>query len=321
MKDNTLTLEIVLDRLFSEEIVSIPLVYNLSDLSPEELSFLAQRWAEQPAERRGIIARHMADISEINFEVDFSPAFAIFLEDEAEVVRLAALDGLWDSSNTMLVTPVIDLVRRDPSIEVRALAAATLGHYVLMSEWGQLPKKVGERIVTALLDEIEATETAVAVRRAILETVAPAAHPRVPSLIEEAYASGDELMQLSAVFAMGGSADERWLPIVIDELESPVTEMRLEAARAAGSIGSRQAVADLADLTADEDLEVQLMAVHALGQIGGDVAQGVLSDLANDPEAEDLYDAIDEALEELSWLGGDVDFSILNWEPDENTDA
>ena len=39
-------------------------------------------------------------------------------------------------------------------------------------------------------------------------------------------------LQLSALFAMGTSADPRWLPILVDEMESPNSDMRAEAARA-----------------------------------------------------------------------------------------
>jgi hypothetical protein len=63
---------------------------------------------------------------------------------------------------------------------------------------------------------------------------------------------------------------------------------------------------------------VRLAAVHALGQIGGGLATKILENLAEDPDAEDLYDAIDEALEEMDWLGNNFDLSGLEWANEED---
>ncbi|HZD10425.1 MAG TPA: HEAT repeat domain-containing protein, partial [Candidatus Binatia bacterium] len=251
----------VLDRLFSAGRVPISLVYRLSDMSREELSAFQRRWSEQPPDRRRIIARHMADISEENFVVDFSPVFLRLMSDDSAEVRLAAVEGLWDTSNLAVVGPMIDLMQNDQEPEVRASAASCLGHFVLMAEWGQIEQSVGDRIVRALSDQYEQVDAAEEVRRASLESLGSAADPRVAGYIREAYDRGGETMQLSAVYAMGQTADRRWVPIIIQEMRSPYMEMRLEAARSAGNIGSGDAVDRLIELLHDEELEVQLAAV------------------------------------------------------------
>lgn len=301
----------VLDALFTDEQLPIHLLYRLSDMTADEMVEFGQRWLDASPERRRIIVRHLADISEENFVVDFAPVFAHCFTDPAPPVRVAALDGLWDATHLPLIRPIIEMMQHDESLEVRAAAAAALAHYVLMAEWGELPATISPPIVDALLTEHEKADTAVPVKRAALEALGAASHPRIGTLIEDAYDSGDFGMQLSAVFAMGSSADSRWLSIVLDEMGSPSAEMRIEAARAAGVIGSSEAVEELAYLTSDEDLGVRLMAVTALGQIGGDAAQRVLLDLAEDPESEDLHDAVDEALEELTWMTGE--FELMAW--------
>lgn len=306
----------VLDALFNEERVSVPLLFRLSDMLPEEMTEFAARWPHQSDERRQVIMRHLADISEENFEVDFSPIFVMGLTDPFAEVRLASLDGVWDSSNIAIIQPTIQLMESDEDVRVRALAASTLGHFILMSEWGELPRPASKPIVPALLAQIDSPETNLLVRRAAIESMGGAVHPRVSEIIVNAYDSGDEMLQLSAVFAMGKSADPRWSDIVIDEMSSSTPEMRLEAARAAGGIAIEEAVPELAELTTDEELDVRLTAVAALGQIGGDLAVKILTALAEDPAAEDLYEAISEALEEMSWLEGDLDFSRVEWEDD-----
>lgn len=306
----------ILDELFGDDPIPIHLLYRLSDMTAEEMAEFGRRWFSVTAERRRVIVRHLADISEDNFVVDFAPVFAHCFTDPAPPVRVAALDGLWDATHLSLVQPIIEMMQHDENAEVRAAAAAALAHYVLMAEWGELPAKISPPIIDALLAEYEKAETAVPVKRAALEALGAASHPRVSALIEEAYESDDFEMQLSAVFAMGSSADSRWLSTILDEMGNPSAAMRIEAARAAGAIGNSDAVNELANLTVDEDLDVRLMAVTALGQIGGDVAHRILLDLADDPESEVLQDAVDEALEELTWMSGELD--LMSWDDDDD---
>lgn len=321
MDRNDLPFSKVLDRLFNESEVSIGLVYRLSDMSAEEMEKFTARWLEQSDRRRRVIARHMADISEENFVVDFSPAFRFLLSDPSREVRLAALDGLWDTGNTSVIPPIIDLMQTDVEEDVRASAAATLGHFVLMGEWGQIDHDVSDRIVEALLGQIDGSDTAEAVRRATVESLGNAAHPRVPDIIGDAYHRGDESMQLSALFSMGRSADRRWVPIIIDEMRSPSPEMRVEAARAAGNIGASDSVDRLIELLEDEEVDVQLAAIAALGQIGSDRAYESLQRFGADAEAYGLVEAVEDALDEIEWLGGEIDLSLFEWDEDDDVVA
>jgi hypothetical protein len=311
----------VLTALFANTTVPIQELYRLSDMSADETAEFQSRWPDVDEERRRVIARHMADLTEDNYVIDFSPTFGFMLQDPAAAVRLAALDGLWDSSSTSLIAPITHLLQEDDATEVRAAAAAALAHYVLLAEWGQLPRPVSGRLVKTLLAEYEKPNTPSAVRRSALEAMSAANHPRVEELILTAYHGGDFETQLSAVFAMGGSADPRWLPTVLDELENDEPIMQVEAARAAGTIGEEQAVPRLAQLALSEELTVALTAVHALGQIGGDTAYRVLNTLIEDPDFEHLHEAATDALEELDWLGGNIGFGTLPYAFDDEDDA
>jgi HEAT repeat protein len=301
----------VLDQLFGLEPVSIPLLFRLSDMSAEDTVVFHGRWPQQDSERRRVIVRHLADLSEENFQVDFSPVFAFCLQDERSDVRLAALDGLENTESPAYIRPIIACMTADADEEVRALAAATLGHFLLSAEWGQLPRPAAQSAIEALLEVYKGVDTATVVKSAALESLGNATDERVPPLIRDAYQSGRERLQLSAIFAMGRSADERWSSIIGQELSSPLARMRLEAAQAAGGIGDEALAPDLIELLTDEELEVQLAAVVALGQIGGELAHTYLTELANDPDAEELHEAIQEALDEMGWLGGEIDFSLL----------
>ncbi len=306
----------VMDSLRTDESISLPLLFRLSDLTLADLDHFCDLWQDLDLDRRRIIVRHLADIAEENFQVDFTAVFRHCLSDKLAAIRLASLAGLWDSERVDLISSIIKMMEKDPDIEVRTLAASTLGHYVLLAEWKQIPLESAAPIVQALLRQLDQEDTDWKVRLAALESLGASSHKRVPSQVEQAYDSGDAELQVSAVYAMGRSADGRWLSILTDEMSSPHVEMRIEAARAAGGLGKSEAIPELAALIWDDDLEVRLAAVAALGEIGGDSACQILAQLTDDPEASDLHEAVGEALEQASWLGEDIDLSLFDWEND-----
>lgn len=303
----------VLDSILGDDAVSIPLLFRLSDMSLDDADEFSNRWQQTSVERRVLVMQHLADLSEENFEVEYSPIFAIGLQDESPLIRKAALDGLWDTENLALVRPIIALMQTDPNTEVRQAATATLAHFVLMGVWGQIPATVSEQIVSALLEQHTDLEAPLAVRRTALEALGAADHDDIPRLIADAYESHQRDMQISAVFAMGNSADPRWLDTLLDEMESPYEDMRAFAARSAGEIGGSRVVSPLADLVFDSDRDVQLAAIDALGKVGGDRAQRFLHELSEDEEVADLHDAIDDALEEMEWSERSFELGDMLW--------
>ncbi len=312
--------EAVLEALFHAEPLPIAELYRLSDMQAEEWAAFVAGWTAVPNERRQVIVRHLADIAEDNFVVDFSPVFVHNFQDPLPEVRVAALDGLWDSTDLQHIPHITTLLQKDPVEEVRAAAAGALGHYVLLAEWGQLPERILPGLIDTLLAEYDNEETADSVRRVLLEGLGAASHSRISKIIEEAYENGDALMQMSAVFAMGNTADRRWTVTVLGEMESPYEDMRAEAARAAGAIGNSDFVPRLAELAYDEDLGVRLAAVTSLGQIGGDEVQRILADMHDDPEVEEideLFEAVEEAMEEATMMAGDFDFVDFPFDDDD----
>lgn len=304
--------ETVMDDLFAGETIRIHQLYRLSDMSPDEMAQFTREWASADSERRVAMVKHMADLAEDNYIVDFDPVFAFMFNDDAPEIRRAALEGVWDSTDTSLIAPIVRMLQSDDVIAVRASAARALAHYILLTEWGQLERRHTQQAVEALLNTLNDRETADDVRRAALEAVASTGDPAVAGHIQDAYDNGSTDLQLSALFAMGNSADPRWLPIVLAELGSSDPDLRAEAARAAGGIGNTQAVADLIDLVTDEDREVAEAAVLALGQIGGDEAQQFLNRLAEDDDYAELHEAVDEALEQIDWALGEFDLLSLD---------
>ncbi len=307
----------VLEALLAAEDVPVHLIYRLSNLSEADFRHFANKWQDVSEERRVALALHMAEIAEDNFLVDFVPIFTYLFEDPSPAVRIAALDGLWDSEDQTLVGPILDLMRTDDNVGVRAAAARSLAHYILLAEWGQIDDSRTPLIIDGLLAQYDNPRAAQEVKRAALEAVASASHPRIPELIQDAYEEGSNELQLSAIFAMGVSADERWLPILEQELSSPSPDFRAEAARACGIIGNEESIDALEYLLEDENQEVGMAAISALGQIGGERAYSVLARLAEDPQYEVFYEAIEEAIEEMEWMDGGLDILALSEDDDD----
>ena len=311
----------VLTGLFGDGPVPIAQLFRLSDMAPTEYNQFVARWSQADDARRAIITRHMADLTEENFEVEFAPIFRLCLDDKTDEVKLAALDGLWDSTNTMVIGRIIELMQVGNSADVRKAAAAALAHYILLGEWGQIPARFRDRAANALVAEHCNYENPIALRRATLESLGASSHEQVPELIAEAYEDDDKGMQVSALFAMGNSADLRWLHTVMAEMESPLTEMRVEAARAAGELGSSDALAPLAEMAYDPEADVRVAAITALGAIGGDRARDILQQMLDDEELEQHRALLKKAASADDVLGN-VEFDAWDddWEEDDFED-
>lgn len=308
-------LERTLDKIRDE---SGPLphsrLYMLSDLNPEELRLFAERWPFFGTARRRHILDSLVEIAEANFTVDFSGIFRLALHDEDAEVRALAIDGLWEDRHPGLLDSLLDMLAFDPSIRVRAAAAAGLGRFVLMSELGELEEALGHKVVEALWRVIDDPDEALEPQRRAVEAISYSGHEGVRDLIEKAYCHSSDTMRVSAVFSMGRSADPVWETTVIEETRSANPEMRFEAARACGELELREAVPALIGLIADMDREVQQAAISALGKIGGEESRRALR-ICCESEDEIIAAAGDDALGELELTAGFFD-ALLDEEED-----
>ena len=270
----------------------------LSDLSPAQLATFQAVWQEIPHERRQDLAAALLELSEDRFDITFNDIFRWMLHDEDARVRSLAIEGLWEDTNSRQITPLISLLRNDPVAEVRAAAALSLGRFVLLGELEEIDVQAAARVEAALRHAYRDDEYDPTVRRRLLESLAYSGEDDIEEYILEAYNGDNPDMQISAVFAMGRSANKRWRPIVLAELSSANDAIRFEAVRAAGELGLKGAVPDLIDLLGESDVELRDSAIWALGQIGGQQARRALRVCAKS-EDEDLREAALESLAEL----------------------
>ena len=289
---------------------------HLSALSAEEAARVGQAWSDLPVGLRKDLTARLVRMAEADFTVSFGAIFRIAMCDQDAEVRRVAIEGLWEDEDIRLVPLLAQCLREDESVGVRAAAAQSLGRFILLGELGQIRPKPREVAYAALLQTLQAPEEHTEVRRRALESLAYVCDERILASIREAYRSPSEKLRISAVFAMGRSADRRWDQEVRSELFSTNPEMRYEAARACGELQLPDSVAMLEELTEDTDGEVQEAAIWALGQVGGERAREIL-EYHGRGEDEALRVAAQAALEEFEFLHGDLGdlFADLAEEP------
>ncbi len=293
----------------TENRLSIASLYGLSGMDRTETLLFQETWPAMAVERRRQIINFLVEIAEASFEVNFGPVFRFCLGDEDERVRATAIEGLWEDNDTALIKPLIILFQDDPSVSVRAEAAASLGRYVLLGELGKIRAHHFALVQEVLLETIRSSFEDPEVRRRAIEAIAYSSDEGVREIIETAYYDEDEKMRTSAVFAMGRSADPYWSDLVINELESSRPEMRYEAAMASGELELATALPLLANLVNDPDREVLEATIWALGQIGGNEARRILYDCYQEDD-EFLCEAVDEALEYLEFMRSALDIPL-----------
>jgi hypothetical protein len=291
-----------------EELQYMPQAADLkqfSGLLAEDVQRLTAAWGNLPVDVRRETVRAWNALAIEDFEMDFSAVLCIAMRDEDADVRAAAIDGLDEDEDIRLIPQLSEILENDTAAVVRAAAARTLAHFVLMGELDKILPRSFKIACTALLKAHNNLSEDLDVRRHALEALAYTSLYGTPEMIGAAYAHPEEKMRISAVLAMGRSADKRWAKIVHQELFSPLPEMRYEATCACGELGLPEAVPVLVELAEDVNIDIQRMALWALGQIGGKQAQRALERYLDSDDLT-LRQAAHNALEELEFFHGDL---------------
>ncbi len=280
----------------------------LSDLGVADMALARSVWPSIPVDRRRQVLQVLIGQAAEDLTLQLGRLLRIALDDSDAAVRVLAIQGLWEDDDPSLIGPLIALLQRDPAVEVRAAAAAALGAFVLAGELGELEGALAMRAEEALLAVLHDEQQPLEVLCPALESIAYSGEVGVRQLIEEAYYTAQEELRLSAVAAMGRSADVRWRGLAQAELRSTSAAMRAQAANACAELEAQAALRDLVELLIeDSDRAVRLACIHALGRIGGRDAREALASVAEGDDADEAA-AADVALEEMAFYadGGGV---------------
>lgn len=294
-------------------------LYRLSSLEGKELADLKSVWPTLPAQRRLGVLEDLELIAEGNTVMHFDAVHRMALNDEDSRVRVTAIRALWTTEQPSLATQFMKILENDKDTNVRAQAAAGLGRFVYLGEVGKIPAGTLKEVEVRLLDVLNGDEDPEIQRRA-LESLGYSSRPDVAERIEQAYEGGEEEWVVSALFAMGRSADDRWGPAVIQSLSDHNADISKEAARAAGELELSEARPGLFDLLQNENSELRLAAAWSLSQIGGNGISDVIEELLEQTEDEDEIDLLQNALENLAFTEELAELNLLDFSPEDLED-
>ncbi len=286
-------------------------LYGFSDLTTGELSLLESRWPLIDVELRESVVREAFDIGAEDYRMTFTRLFLFATTDSDARVRQQAIAALHNEEVPAAAERLLDILRDDESDDARSEAARSLGPYVMLAEWEELPAELGERLSQLLFTIAEDEAESWHVRRRAAESAAAfGPSPRVNSLVQRLYDEDEMGLRASALYAAGRGNQRDWLIVAIEEFENEDAEIRFEAARAVGMFGDVDALPGLSELARlDEDTDVRHAAIAAIGEIGGQGAIRILMRLADSDRATDT-DVIDDALVEASLETDPLSFGV-----------
>ncbi len=317
-KETTIT-EIIQALLDTEKPFPASLLYAFSDLEQQECTQLLEVWERVPLQRRRALMDDLSEMAERDDLMLFEEVGRIALEDSDPLVKVSAIDLLFQAEDTRLLPKFLRLLKEHESADVRAAAANVLGPYVYMGEFDRIHAEQLRRVENALL-KAHHEDASELVRRRALESLGYSSRNEVPDLVRAAYATQETSWLESALFAMGKSADEQWKDLVLAHLKDENLLVRLQAVHAAGELGLAGARASLLRVLEREfDItDLRREAVWALGQIGGEGVEKALDRLLERLDDDEDIDLVEEALDQLNFTEDKELFSLLDMNLEED---
>lgn len=320
MSEQTVSFQTVLDALTAPG-KDFPRRYLqfFSDIAPLELKTLLDVWPRVKPDRKLSLLKRLETLAESDTLVNYDDFACALLHDPDANVRIHALRLLDECENLKLVPAYLELLKNDPDANVRAEAANALNLFVDLGELEEIPEETYGEIQAALLESARGEKEA-KVRRRALESLGWSSNPEVVELIESAF-DGNIDWQVSALTAMGRSADDRWEDRVLRSLLEDNVKVRKVAVQSAGMLAFKSARLPLLRmLESEEDGDVVGAAIWSLSQIGGEDVQTYLETLLDQTEDEDMIAFLEEALDNLAFTEDLDRFELMSFDPDDLDD-
>lgn len=278
---------------------------QLSNLHRADYDKFWPTWQTIQLERRYEIVHTMVEMAEEDVSFNFEEIWFWLLQDIEPKIRIEALEGMWENTQSRALRQTISILRSDSDADVRSTAALSLSRFTYLVSLDELDADQ-DGLRKALMDTILDKQQPIDVRRRAIESIGYLSDDsEAQTEIQHAYESKEQLLQESAIVAMGRSMRVEWLTTIERELGSPSPALRYEAARAAGEMAddAQPILSKVLPLVNDSDTEVALSAIWALGQIGGETSLKNLQRIRDTSDAARSQAAAD-ALAELSLEDG-----------------
>ena len=281
----------------SNTVVPSTVVYGLSEMTGDELKAVIPVWSRLSAVAKHRVLSALNEASEAMFELSFREIALLSIVDDSGLVRAKAIDLLWTDESAETMQKLMSLAESDPEVKIRSRALESLGRFILLGEYGDIPAELADEAQALTYTIHKNISEPVEIRRRALESLANSSHSAVEQLILAAYADGNHELRIGALFAMGRTCNQIWRDQLLNELENDDNEYVYEAIRACGRIQVADSVQRIGELALSEDQEIQMMAIWSLGEIGGRLAFEILARLDETIADENLAPAIEEALD------------------------
>lgn len=321
MTEQTTSFQTILDSLIASG-KDFPRRYlqHFSDIGPLELKTALEVWPRVKLDRKLSLLKGLSSLAEKDTLVNFDGFARSILDDADASVRVQAIRLLGECEDVKLVPVYIGLLKSDPDVNVRAEAANALNLFVDLGELDEIPEEVYGEAQSALLESAR-SEKETRVRRHALESLGWSSNPEVVELIESAFEQENIDWKVSALIAMGRSADDRWEDRVLRCLLDDDDRLRKAAVQSAGMLGFKSARLPLLRMLESEDnSEVISAAIWSLSQIGGEDVQLYIENLIDQTEDEDLIEFLEDALDNLAFTEDLDRFELMSFDPDDIED-
>jgi len=319
MNTQNTTFQTVLDSLLDTK-KEFPRRYlnQFSDMGTLELQTLQEVWPRVGLSRKLSLLEELESLADEDTLVSFDDFARPLLHDPDAGVRIHALRLLNESEDVRLIQPIVELLKHDPDVNVRAEAAGTLAHFVALGELDEIPWEAYSQVQTGLLESAH-SEDDTRIKRQALESLGFSSDEEVLKLIESTLNKRDSEWQVSALIAIGRSADDRWEEEVLLGLTDADTRVRLAAVQAAGNLALKSARPILLRVLEEEEDEDDVItsAIWSLSQIGGEDVRTYLENLLDQTEDDDQAEFLEEALDNLTFTEDLDRFALMSFNPDE----
>jgi HEAT repeat protein len=278
----------------------------LSEPDDATLQRMLGLWPRMTPERRRELLAALERLADEDVTLDFHRVALTALRDDDPASRMLAVRGLHNETRPEYMRVLLTMLRNDPTPSVRSEIAEVLAQFVVAAELGMLPEDDSETLSATLRDVVEDIEEQEEVRGRALEALGAFSDEATAELVSEQYEIGSHRMRVAALRAMGRSASEGWLEVLIYHFDDEDAEIRAVSAEAAGALLVDEAVPALIMLAQeDKDDDVQVAAIRALGEIANDEAERVLARWLSERHDPHIQDAIRDALAEVHLLTGE----------------
>ncbi len=315
----------LIDALLDESTPFSPrYLSRLSDLEPVDSATLAKTWPNISLRRREALLEDLEEVHLADDLLSFEEVGRMALKDSAASVRRLAISILREYEPVDLLPAFVHMAEHDPDAEVRAASAAALATYIYLGEVEDISARKLKQVEECLLRLVKGTDTTL-VRRRALEALGFSSRKEVNGLIESAYASPDTDWLVTAIFAMGRSANLHWSPQVLKMLDHRLPVVRAEAAGTAGELEIHSALPKLLELLEDPDLDVRMAVIWSVSQLGGEGVRATLENMLETTDDDEEANQIENALDNLDFTEEMRDLALLEIledgdEPDEPSD-